>query len=59
MTDSPEPEKVSQEALTSIRDMYTLSATDEPSEVDDIMIKEFIKTLAEVSMEIASREAGK
>jgi hypothetical protein len=46
-------------ALTSIRDMYTLSPTQEDSETDRIMIQNFIHTLAEISLSIASRKQGK
>jgi hypothetical protein len=45
-------------ALTSIRDMYTLSPTQEDSEADRIMIQNFISTLAEIALSIASREHG-
>jgi len=45
-------------ALTSIRDMYTLSPTQEDSEADRIMIQNFISTLAEIAMSIASRNHG-
>jgi hypothetical protein len=47
-------------ALTSIRDMYTLSPTQEgSSEADRIMIDNFIHALAEISLSIASRKQGK
>ena len=45
-------------ALTSIRDMYTLSPTQEDSEADRIMIQNFIKALAEIALSIASRKQG-
>jgi hypothetical protein len=45
-------------ALTSIRDMYTLSPTQEDSEADRIMIHNFIQALAEIALSIASRDQG-
>jgi hypothetical protein len=45
-------------ALTSIRDLYTLSPTQEDSEADRIMIQNFIQTLAEIALSIASRHLG-
>jgi hypothetical protein len=45
-------------ALTSIRDMYTLSPTQEDTEADRIMIQNFISTLAEIALAIASRNQG-
>ena len=46
-------------ALTSIHDAYTLSATNEGKDVDAIMIKHFLNTLAEVALSIALRQVGK
>ena len=44
-------------ALTSIRDAYTLAATPENAdELDEIIVKHFLSTLAEVAMTIASRK---
>ena len=47
--------------LTCIRDAYTLAATHEyASEVDQLMVKHFLDTLAEIALAAASRrEAGK
>jgi hypothetical protein len=45
----------SQESLTCIHSPYTLSATPEGSEVDGLAVKEFLNTLAEVALSIASR----
>jgi len=43
--------------LTSIRDAYTLAATPENAdELDEIIVKHFLKTLAEVTMAIAARK---
>jgi hypothetical protein len=55
--DPRELQKAPSEALTSIRDAYTLAATDEHAEgeVDELMIRHFIETLAEVAMSVASR----
>jgi hypothetical protein len=46
--------------LTRIRDAYTLAATDEHAgnEVEDLMVRHFIETLAEVALSVASRHAG-
>jgi len=51
----------SQGRLTSIGDAYTLAATNEAvsSEIEDLMVRHFIETLAEVALSIAAREAGK
>ena len=47
-------------ALTSIRNTYTLAATHEEvdGEVNEIAVKHFLQTLAEVALAIASRKAG-
>jgi hypothetical protein len=49
----------SERALTSIRDSYTLPCTPEPSatEVDKIMIENFLQTLSEIALAIAARKA--
>ena len=51
----------SQGRLTSIGDAYTLAATNEPEpgEVEDLMVKHFIETLAEVALSVASRRLAK
>ena len=58
--DHPESKSSWPEALTSIRDAYTLAATDEHAEgeVEDLMIRDFIETLAEVALSVASRKAA-
>lgn len=43
------------ESLTCIPSPYTLSATNEGSEIDGLAVKEFLNTLAEVALSIASR----
>ena len=45
--------------LTRIRGAYTLAATDENtgSEVEELMIRHFIETLAEIALSVASRKA--
>jgi hypothetical protein len=55
------PENISPKALTSIHEMYTLSATDGHylSEIDILVIKHFLETLAEVALTIASRKGGR
>ena len=45
----------SQESLTCIPSPYTLSATPEGREVDELAIKEFLNILAETALSIASR----
>ena len=45
----------SQKSLTCIPSPYTLSATNEGSEVDGLAVKEFLNTLAEIALSIASR----
>lgn len=46
-------------ALTSIHSAYTLAATDgNADEVDEIIVKHFLDTLAEVAMVVASRKPG-
>ena len=47
-----------QKALTCIRSAYTLAGTPNGGEVDKLMIEQFLKTLAEVSLSIASRNIG-
>ncbi len=44
--------------LTRIRNAYTLGDTDAPEteEMNDLIVKSFIDTLAEVSLSIASRK---
>ena len=47
--------------LTGINPEYTVSAANEPetSEVDKVMIDHFINKLAEVALNIASREVNR
>lgn len=43
-------------ALTCIRDAYTLASHDSnATEIDDLMVKQFLATLSEVAMAVASR----
>ncbi len=45
------------EVLTSIHPAYTLHATPEyASEVEELMVKNFLNTLAEVALAVASRQ---
>lgn len=59
-----EPENKSslnlEEVLTSIRNMYTLSTIPDQNagEAEKIMIENFLQTLSEVALTIASRKAG-
>ncbi len=56
-----EPDKKNPEnLLTGIRDAYTLAATDErSSEVDGLMVKNFLNALAEIALAVASRKAAR
>jgi hypothetical protein len=43
--------------LTRIRNPYTLSTTPaEPGEADEIIVKHFLQTLAEIALAVASRK---
>ena len=57
-----EPEKNllddEKKALTSIHDMYTLSTTQNGGEADEVMVKNFLNTLAEVALSVAARKDG-
>lgn len=48
--------KSASEDLTRIRDTYTLSPTLKDSELDDLIIKQFLSTLAEVALSVAMRK---
>jgi hypothetical protein len=50
-----------QNLLTCIHHAYTLAATNdsETTEIDQIMIRHFIETLAEISLSIASRKVNR
>ena len=51
------PEIISPNPLTRIRNPYTLSPTPaEPSEADEIIVKHFLQTLAEIALAVASRK---
>ncbi len=54
-------EEKGQNVLTGIHASYTVSATQDggTGEVDRLMIKHFLYTLAEVALSVASRKAGK
>ena len=45
--------------LTCIRNAYTLASTQNASEVDELMVKHFLDTLAEVAFSVASRRINK
>ena len=59
--DRDNPENQEEKALTCIRSAYTLFDTPEPdsNETESLMVKNFLDTLAEVSLSIASRNARK
>ena len=48
------------DVLTGIHSAYTLSGTpeDERNEVDELTVKHFLNTLAEIALAIASRNSG-
>ena len=51
------PENISPDPLTRIRNPYTLSPTPaEPGEDDEIIVKHFLQTLAEIALAVASRQ---
>ena len=51
------PENISPDPLTRIRNPYTLSPTPAASsEADEIIVKHFLQTLAEVALAVASRK---
>ena len=53
------PENISTDPLTRIRNPYTLSTTPaEPGEADEIIVKHFLQTLAEIALAVASRKGG-
>ena len=47
--------------LTRIRDAYTLAATDEAggAEIEALIVRHFLETLAEVALAVASRRMGR
>jgi hypothetical protein len=50
-------ENISTDPLTRIRNPYTLSPTPaEPGEDDEIIVKHFLQTLAEIALAVASRK---
>ena len=59
--DRDKPENQEEKALTCIHPSYTLFDTPEPesTETENLMVKNFLDTLAEVSLSIASRNARK
>ena len=57
LPDRPDSQDSPSEALTSIGHMYTLAATNEAgSEIDEIMVRHFVETVAEIALAIASRK---
>ena len=53
------PRKRRQNALTSIGDAYTVAATHEggDGEVNGIVVRHFLVTLAEIALAVAARQA--
>ena len=54
------PENYEEKALTCIHPSYTLSDTPEPdsNETESLIVKNFLNTLAEIALSIASRKNG-
>ena len=51
------PENISPEPLTRIHNPYTLSPTPaESAEAEDLVVKHFLQTLAEIALAVASRK---
>jgi hypothetical protein len=51
------PENISPDPLTRIRNPYTLSPTPkEHGEAEDLVVKHFLQTLAEIALAVASRQ---
>ncbi len=57
-TDSVDP-NLPPEVLTSIRGLYTLATPHEavPGDVEEVAVRHFLDTLAEVALAVASRKA--
>ena len=55
-SDDQKPQNTLDGRLTSIHPAYTLAATPEASEVDQLTVKHFIETIAEVALAVASRK---
>ncbi len=51
-----EPENTLERRVTSIHSAYTLAATPDACEVDELIVRHFIETLAEVALAVASRK---
>ncbi len=51
-------ENYEEKALTCIPPSYTLSGTNDGNEVDELIVKKFLNTLAEIALSIASRKNG-
>jgi hypothetical protein len=49
------PENYDKNPLTCIHNSYTVSGTRDGNEVDELIVKHFLNTLAEVSLSIVSR----
>ena len=58
--DRDKSENHEEKALTCIRPAYTLSDTpeSESSKTESLMVKNFLNTLAEISLSISSRKNG-
>ncbi|MFC1968149.1 hypothetical protein ACFLVX_02010 [Chloroflexota bacterium] len=59
--DRDKPENQEKKVLTCIHPSYTLSATPEPdsNETESLIVKNFLDTLADISLSIASRNSKK
>jgi hypothetical protein len=57
MNQPPDKKENAPDLLTRIRDAYTLAYTPECSnEADEVMVRNFLHTLAEVALAVASRK---
>ena len=58
--DRDKSENYEEKALTCIHPAYTLSDTPEPesSDTESLIVKNFLNTLAEISLSISSRKNG-
>ncbi len=45
-------------SLTCIRPAYTLTTTPDSGEADEVAVRHFLETLAEIALSVASRKAG-
>ena len=56
MENRKEIEETNEKALTCIHPSYTLCATDECGEIEEMMIRHFLNILAEVALSVVARK---